>query len=313
MRYSYSFREKASKMFLGTAYFGDGISETDSFLIMDKFREMGGTHIDTARLYAKGLSEEIVGKWLRERNATEVHVFTKGGYYDPDAGEAPRINENDIRSDLFESLKALGTEKIEFYWLHRDDEEVPVKVIAEIMDKLVKEGKIGKFGVSNWTSRRIKEFNDYAEKSGLAKISASQIRFNPAYCLGERGGLVGMDKDEYSFYKNAGMPLVAYSSQAKGFFSKVAEFGVDALSEKAKKRYLCDENLEKVQVMKSLAEKYNTTVGAIVCGAMCSIKDFDVFPVIGGSRVSQIEDSMGGDDVVLTEEELKKIFKEYMA
>ena len=312
MRYSDSFGEKASKMFLGTAYFGDGISEADSFLIMDKFREMGGTHIDTARLYAKGRSEEIVGKWLRERNAAEMHVFTKGGYYEPDAGEKPRITEAEIRSDLEKSLEVLGIDSIEFYWLHRDDENVPVKVIAELMDALIKEGKIEKFGVSNWTSRRIKEFDDYAEENSLTKISASQIRFNPAYCLGERGGLVGMDKDEFSFYSSYNIPLVAYSSQAKGFFSKVAEQGTEALSEKAKKRYLCEENLEKAEVMKTLAEKYNTSVGAVVCGAMCSITEFDVFPVIGGSRTSQIEDSMHGGDVVLTEDELKKIFKEYM-
>lgn len=312
MRYSDSFGEKASKMFLGTAYFGDGISEADSFLIMDKFREMGGTHIDTARLYAKGRSEEIVGKWLRERNAAEMHVFTKGGYYEPDAGEESRVTEKEITSDLETSLKMLGVDSIEFYWLHRDDRVIEPERIAELMNKFVREGKIKKFGASNWQSDRIKAVNEYAAFNNLQGFSASQIRFNPAYCLGERGGLVGMDKEEFSFYKNAEMPLVAYSSQAKGFFSKVAELGVDALSEKAKKRYLCSENLEKVEFMKELSEKYNCSVGAIVCGAMCSIREFDVFPVIGGSRVSQIEDSMSGSDVVLSEEELKKIFKEYM-
>ena len=234
MRYSDSFGEKASKIMLGTAYFGDGISEEDAFRIMDTYREMGGINIDTARLYANGRSEEIVGKWMKARNASEMHIFTKGGYYEPDAGEISRITETDIRSDLEESLKALQRESIEFYWLHRDDENVPVEVIAELMDALIKEGKIEKFGMSNWTSRRIKEFNDYAEKNFLTKISASQIRFNPAYCLGERGGLVGMDKDEFAFYSSYGIPLVAYSSQAKGFFSKVAEQGTDALSVKAK-------------------------------------------------------------------------------
>lgn len=121
-----------------------------------------------------------------------------------------------------------------------------------------------------------------------------------------------MDKDEFSFYKDAGLPVVAYSSQAKGFFSKVAEQGTDALSEKAKKRYLCPENLEKAEYMKSLSEKYNCSVGAIVCGAMSSINIPDTFPVIAGSRVSQIEDSLSGSDIVLSEDELKIIFKEIM-
>ena len=64
--------------------------------------------------------------------------------------------------------------------------------------------------------------------------------------------------------------------------------------------------------MKALAQKYNCSVGAIVCSAMCSINCPDTFPVIGGSRISQIEDSMSGADVVITPEELKMIFKEIM-
>ena len=312
MRYSDSFGEKASKMFLGTAYFGDGISEADSYAIMDKFREMGGTHIDTARLYAKGISEEIVGKWLRDRKAGDMHVFTKGGYFEPDAKEESRVNEKEITADLEKSLMALRTDCIEFYWLHRDDRVIEAERIAELMNKFVKEGKIKKFGASNWQSDRITAVNKYAKAHNMKGFSASQIRFNPAYCLGERGGLVGMDKEEFSFYKAAGLPVVAYSSQAKGFFSKVTELGTDALSEKAKKRYLCSENLEKAEFMKQLAEKYNCSVGAIVCGAMCSLNIPDTFPVIGGSRVSQIEDSMSGSDVVLSDEELKIIFKEIM-
>jgi len=312
VRYSDSFGEKASKMFLGTAYFGDGITQEDAFSIMDKFREMGGTHIDTARLYANGKSEEIVGKWLKERKASEMHVFTKGGYYEPDAGEISRVTPKDIVSDLENSLKALGTDSIEFYWLHRDDRVIEPSEVAQLMNSFVKEGKIRKFGASNWRSDRIKAVNDYAKKHSLMGFSASQIRFNPAFCLGERGGLVGMNKEEFEFYKESEMPVVAYSSQAKGFFSKVAEKGIDALSEKAKKRYLCEENLEKLEVMKSLSEKYNCSVGAIVCGAMCSINCPDTFPVIGGSRVSQIEDSVSGADIVLSPEELKMIFKEIM-
>jgi len=312
MRYSNAFGESASKIFLGTAYFGDGISNEEAFAIMDKFRENGGTHIDTARLYAKGMSEEIVGKWLKDRKATEMHVFTKGGYYEPDAGEVSRVTPEDIVSDLEKSLKALGTDSIEFYWLHRDDRVIEPEAVAELMNSLIKEGKIRKFGASNWKSDRIKAVNEYSQAHSLAGFSASQIRFNPAYCLGERGGLVGMDKDEFDFYKNADMPVVAYSSQAKGFFSKAAEQGIDALSEKAKKRYLCKENLEKAEFMKSLAEKYNCSVGAIVCGAMCSINCPDTFPVIGGSRISQIEDSMSGADIEISEDELKVIFGEIM-
>ncbi len=309
MRYSDIFGKKSSRILLGTAYFGDGISENDAFLMMDKFSEMGGCHIDTARLYADGRAEEIVGRWMHDRKPDDMLVSTKGGYYDMDANERPRLLKSDIIEDLEKSLTALKTDVIDFYWLHRDDENIPAGEIIEMVNEIAKSGKIKKFGASNWTSRRIAEANQYANEHGLVGFSASQIRFNPAYCLGERGGLVGMDESEFEFYKSNNMPVAAYSSQAKGFFSKMAEQGESALSEKAKKRYLCDENVNRLEVIKELSQKYNCSVAALICGAFCSFVAPEVFPIIGGSRLSQIVDSLNGADVVLTKDELVRIFK----
>ncbi len=309
MRYSDIFGKKSSRILLGTAYFGDGIGEDDAFLMMDRFREMGGSHIDTARLYADGKSEEIVGRWMADRKPTDILVSTKGGYYDMDAKERPRLLMTDIMSDLEKSLSALKADTIDFYWLHRDDENHSAGEIIETMNELVKSGRIKKFGASNWTSERIAEANCYAKEHSLVGFSASQIRFNPAYCLGERGGLVGMDDKEFQFYKNNNMPVAAYSSQAKGFFSKMAEIGESALSEKAKKRYLCDENLNRLEVIKELSQKYNCSIAALICGAFCSFEVPEVFPIIGGSRLSQIVDSLNGADVELTKDELTRIFK----
>ncbi len=309
MRYSDCFGRKSSRIVLGTAYFGDGIDKDNAFLMMDKFREMGGTHIDTARLYAEGIAEEIVGEWVQSRNAKEMIVSTKGGYYDMDSGEKPRLCKSDITYDLEQSLKALKTDAIEFYWLHRDDENVPVEEIVDMMNGFVKSGKILKFGASNWTAKRIDAANKYAEKNGLMGFSASQIRFNPAYCLGERTGLVGMDNNEFLFYKKNKMPVVAYSSQAKGFFSKLSEQGESALSDKAKKRYLCQENINRTEVLKRLSQKYNVSIAAIICGAFSSFQVPEVFPVIGGSKLEQIEQSLTGADVKIEKAELIEIFK----
>ncbi len=309
MRYSDILGKKSSRILLGTGYFGDGISEDDAFLMMDKFRDMGGCHIDTARLYANGASEEIVGRWMADRKPSDMLVSTKGGYYDMDAKERPRLLKADIVSDLEKSLAALKTDVIDFYWLHRDDENIPAGEIIETMNEIVKLGTIKKFGASNWTSKRITESNDYAKEHGLIGFAASQIRFNPAYCIGERSGLVGMDEAEFEFYKNCNMPVAAYSSQAKGFFSKMAEQGESALSEKARRRYLCDENLDRLEVIKELSQKYNCSIAALICGAFCSFNNPEVFPIIGGSRLSQIVDSLNGADVVLTKEELIRIFK----
>ena len=309
MKYSDSFGKKSSKILLGTAYFGETISEEEAFAIMDAYYEMGGRHLDTARLYANGEAEKVVGKWLVSRKPDDIFVSTKGGYYEPDLGEKPRINEEDIRYDLEQSLSALGLKNIEFYWLHRDDENVPVSEIIDLMNSLVKEGKIKQFGASNWRSERIGEANKYAKEKGFLGFSASQIRFNPAYCIGERGGLVGMDAHEFAFYRQNNMPVVAYSSQAKGFFSKMAEQGEDALSEKAKKRYLCEENLRRLEIVKQIAGKHHCSVASAVCGVLCSIPEVEVFPVIGGRNVLQITDSMGGADVTVSSEEIRELLE----
>ena len=79
-------------------------------------------------------------------------------------------------------------------------------------------------------------------------------------------------KSYIEFYKKNNMPVVAYSSQAKGFFSKMAEQGESALSEKARKRYLCEENLNRLEVLKKLSSKHNVSVAAIICAAFSSFE-----------------------------------------
>ncbi len=309
MKYSNAFVKNSSRILLGTAYFGDGISKEEAFALMDSFYERGGTHIDTARLYADGRAEEIVCAWLKSRRPSGVVVSTKGGYPTSDAPDRVRIDERELRHDLEKSLKALDTDCIDFYWLHRDDETIPVSQTVEMLNALVREGKIKAFGASNWTSARIAEAQAYAKAHSLIPFSASQIRFNPAFVITERAGLVGMDETEFLYYKKTSMPVVAYSSQAKGFFSKMAEVGESALSEKAKLRYLCRENIERLETIKLLSRKYDCSVASVICGALSSFKVPEVFPVVGCSRLSQLTDSMNGADITLTPDELEKMFK----
>lgn len=311
MKYSFSFGKKSSKILLGTAYFGDSISEEGAFEIMDTFVEMGGSHIDTARLYADGEAERIIAKWFKSRRPEGVRLSTKGGFPNADTPDVMRLSEEEIRYDLEESLKALKLDTVELYWLHRDDESRPVAEILEYMNALVKEGKIERFGASNWRADRIKEANDYAERKGIQGFSASQIRFSPAVLVdgGDDRALVNMDADSFDFYKTAGLPVAAYASQAKGFFSKMASLGDNALSVKSKARYYCDENIERLGVIKSLAEKYDTTVASVVCAVLTSIETPDVFPIIGGSRKEQIIDSLVGADITIDKEDVRRVLK----
>ena len=314
MRYSNGFGINGSKILLGTAYFGDTISVEDSFRIMDTYVGLGGTHIDTARLYADGESERVIASWFKSRRPEGVHISTKGAFPSSKSPEIPRLSEADVRYDLELSLRALEAERIDFYWLHRDDESRPVSEIVDYMNKFVKEGKIARFGASNWKHERIEAANKYAGDNGLLGFEATQIRFSPAI-ISPNGNadrkLVDMNPESFGYYAAKGMPVAAYASQAKGFFSKMAELGEGGLSQKSKDRYLCEENLHRLAIIKELSAKYGCSIAAVVCGALCSLSSPEVFAIIGGSKVSQIEDSMKGADIIFEKDELRSIFGGY--
>ncbi len=312
MKYSNAFGKKSSKILLGTAYFGDGISEKESFELMDRFVSLGGCHIDTARLYADGESEKIVGKWLKERGSDDVFLSTKGAFPKKDTPHIPRLSREEIRSDIEQSLDALQRESVDFYWLHRDDEKRPAGEIIETMNELYREGRFTAFGASNWRHERVDEANAYAKEKGLKGFSASQVRFSPAVLVpggDDDRGLVNMTRNEFEYYKEKNMPVAAYASQAKGFFSKMASGGEEILSPKAKGRYLCPENLKILESIKKLSEKYKTSVASIVCASMCAIEDVDVFPIIGPGKILQLEDSLNFGAWDLTKEEVSEIFE----
>ncbi len=312
MKYSNSFGKKSSKILLGTAYFGDTISKKDAFDIMDKYIDLGGNHIDTARLYALGEAEKIIGEWLRLRKPKDLFLSTKGGFPNAATPTVSRLSESDIRHDLDASLMALQLDCIEFYWLHRDDEAIPVEQIIELMNTLVKEGKIQKFGASNWRAHRIDEANSYAANHGLMGFEASQVRFSPAIIAPNGNAdrtLVDMDRESFAYYAAEGLPVAAYASQAKGFFSKMATVGESGLSVKSKERYLCSENLQKLEIIKELSLKYNCSIAALVCSALASLPAPDVYPIIGGSRLEQIADSMSAADLTLEKSELDALFE----
>lgn len=311
MLYSNAFSKNSSKILLGTAYFGETISSADAFKIMDEYVALGGNHIDTARLYADGEAEKIIAAWFKSRKPQNVFVSTKGGYPLYETPNVSRLSENELRHDLELSLKALQSECVNFYWLHRDDEKIPVSEIIEALNKFKKEGKILHFGASNWRYERIKEANLYAKLHNLSPFEASQIRFSPAVLVksGDGRDLVNMDKKEFALYEKDNLPVAAYASQAKGFFSKMVTLGEKGLSVKAKQRYLSEENLRTLEAIKTVSKKYGSSIASAVCASLSSIKSVNVFPIIGGSRVEQITDSIKGADICLKDSEIKGIFR----
>ena len=293
MRYYKFGNTNLSKIILGGDYYGSVVSEKDVFSLIDKYVYMGGNFFDTARLYTDGMSESIYGKWLKNHKTSNCFLATKGGCHKKDGKNAAMLSQQEVKEDLENSLKALGLDCIDLYYLHRDDESIPAEEIIGYLNNFVQEGKIKNIGVSNWKVSRIKEANDYAKTHGLNKIVFSQIKYslaktNPAYC--DECSLVEMDDFEYNFYKENNITVAAYASQAKGFFTKMHLKGADNLDDK--ELYFAD--------------FWTTPIShAAVSISYLVSKDIEVFPIVGCKNIAQLTDTLDGNDIVLTQDEVQ--------
>ena len=215
---------KVSNLCLGTADFGLKTDEETAFAILDRFREMGGTFLDTANVYCKWVpgkgncSERVIGKWLKSRGASEMVVATKGGHYSFLLPYVSRVKEKEVRRDLEESLRSLGLECIPFYWLHRDRADTPPEELDGWMQALVREGKIARYGISNITCDRVRAFG--SRLAGVSNqwsyaLESAQMR------AGRDRTLVTADAELLSWLREASVPLIPYTSGAHGCFAKM--------------------------------------------------------------------------------------------
>lgn len=287
--------ESCFPLALGTAPFGTGISRDTAFTILDAFTDVGGKLIDTAAVYGMGVSEKTLGEWMRLRsNRNNVLISTKGGH--PSLLDwSRRITESDIRSDMDDSLRYLGTDHVDIYFLHRDDESKPVEYIMPILDALVREGKTRLIGASNWTVVRINEANSFARENGMTEFSVSQIFHNAAF-INKEGvydqTLVSMDEAEHAGYASNGIPVMAYTAQAQGLFSHIRDRGYDGLPDAMCRTYLNPSTIRRAE--KILAVSKETGFSPTALSLAYLLKDCQVktFPILGISRVERLTEAM---------------------
>lgn len=280
---------KMSNIVLGTEGFGERIDKETAFELMDFYIEKGGNVIDTARLYCGGKTEEVVGEYIKGKR-DKVFISTKCGH--PVTLQdltRSRLDKEDILWDVDASLKALDIDYIDILWLHRDDEEKPVGPIIETLNQLIKEGVVGHIGASNWSYDRIMEANEYARENNLFGFCASQALYNLATRSKVWDYKLAYIDEEKEKYDRGNIPVFAFSSQAKGFFEKYAEGN---LSPKAKERYLNDGSLKTFKLIAERAERDNITISCANLKILQEQSNFDVFPIIGPSKLSQLKDTL---------------------
>ena len=279
--------------------------------LLDGAAERGINFFDTARSY--GRAEEVLGDWIRRRgNREQIVVLTKCG----DIREGVvKVDRRVIREQLETSLKTLRTDYVDIFLLHRDDPNTPVQEIMETLHEAKREGKIRLFGVSNWTAERIREANRVAAQNRIEDFSVSSPNYGLALQMDDPfgGGCVSLSGPEHredrEWYAKTQMPVVAYSSLARGFFSGKfrsddPESAKQVLDIYARKGYLYPENMRRLKRAEELARKKGLTVPEIAMRYLFA-SPMNLFAVVSTAKPERLDSSIEAAADPLTAEEAK--------
>ncbi len=208
---------KIAPLVLGGNVFGWTADRAASFAVLDAFVAGGGTMIDTADVYSAwvdghqgGESESMIGEWLKASGKRDdVLIATKVGMLPGEGGE--KLAPARIAAAAEASLKRLGTDRIDLYYAHQDDESQTQEAVLEAFGKLVDAGKVRVIGASNFHAARLKSAVEAAKTSDLPRYHVLQ----PEYNLVSRTKFEG-ELQDYCVTENIGVP---YYGLASGFLT----------------------------------------------------------------------------------------------
>ncbi|MFJ7201652.1 MULTISPECIES: aldo/keto reductase [unclassified Streptomyces] len=291
---------------LGGNVFGWTADEAQSFAVLDAYTAAGGNFIDTADAYTAwvpgnegGESETVIGKWLAARsNRRDVVIATKVGAHPSYKG----LSAANIKAAAEASLRRLGTDHIDLYYTHFDDETVPVEDIVTALDQLVKEGKVREIAASNISPERLQASLDFSEREGLARYVALQ----PHYNLVSRDTYEGELQDTAA---RAGLAAVPYFALASGFLTGKYRPGVTVESARAERvsEYRESERGQRVlAALDKVAQEHDAQIATVALAWLAS-RPTVAAPIASARTVEQLPALVAVADLSLTEQQLAEL------
>jgi aryl-alcohol dehydrogenase-like predicted oxidoreductase len=238
---------------LGCNNFGRRLDAEASASVVHAALDSGITYFDTADVYGDGLSEEYLGRVLREHR-DEVVIATKfGAPGSADEGMA-RGSPDWVRTSAERSLRRLGTDRIDHYQLHFPDPDVPIQETLGALDELVRVGKVREIGCSNFGSGRLREASDAAEARDLAAFRTVQNRYSVLHR--------GPEEKVVPACQSLGVALIPYFPLESGLLSGKFRRGqalpegtrLASMPAEQRERFLDAQALDKVERLRAFAE-----------------------------------------------------------
>lgn len=300
---------RVSRLVLGTMNFGELTDEAASFRIMDEALDAGINHLDTADVYGGpqkpdmdkgyGVSEEIIGRWLKQGGRRDKIVLATKVYQPMETGPNDRhLSAYHIRRACEASLRRLGTDHIDLYQMHHVDPATPWEEVWQAMEQLIREGKITYVGSSNFAAWNIVQAQGVAASRGLVGLASEQSLYN----LTQRT----VELEMVPALRALGIGLIPWSPVGQGLLA-------GALGQHNGGRRAASKLAEQLLKFRPQVEAYEALCREIgVPPAQVALAWLLHNPVVtaaitGPRTVEQLRDSLGVLDVTLTDETLARL------
>ncbi|MGN6200652.1 aldo/keto reductase [Humibacter sp.] len=294
---------------LGTMTFGHEASEEASHAILDAYVEAGGNFIDTADVYTRGVSEEIVGRWLAAHpaEAEQLVIATKGRFPMGDGANDLGLSRRHLSRALDASLTRLGVETIDLYQLHAWDALTPIDETLRFLNDAIAAGKILYYGFSNFTGWQLTKAVHVARAHGWAE----PVTLQPQYNLIVRG----IEHEIVPAALDAGVGLLPWSPLGGGWLSgkyqrDVAPTGATRLGENPERgmeawRARNDDprTWRILEVVQELADVHGASLSQVSLAWLLA-QPAVTSVILGARTVEQLRDNLGASDVELTDAQL---------
>src|SRR5512138_2590202 len=211
---------QVSELCLGAMTFGRESSEDESIRMLNCFVEAGGNFIDTADVYGQGLSEEIVGRWLKGKRRDDLVIATKVRFSMGPGVNQVGLSRKHILDGVENSLRRLQTDYIDLYQVHMWDDATPLEETLSTLDQLVQSGKVRYIGASNYAAWQMQKAIDISKFSGWEPFSCLQ----PLYNLLDRD----IEFEIIPVCQNEGVGIIPWSPLRGGWLSGKFRRGMEA-------------------------------------------------------------------------------------
>lgn len=292
---------KVSQFCLGTMNFGPVTDEATSFAIMDKALEYGINFFDTANVYGwktgEGITENIIGRWLaqggnrREQIVLATKVFGK-------MGENPnqrRLSAYHIRKACEDSLRRLGTDRIDLYQMHHIDRETPWEEIWQAMEQLILQGKVIYIGSSNFAGWQIAKAQAIAEKRNILGLVSEQSVYN----LNDRM----IEMEVIPACRDFGLGLIPYSPLAGGLLGGEINHNKRMRRSSDRIKKLRERHATQLKSYEVFCQEMGEEPANVALAWLMNNHSVTA-PIVGPRTEAQLESSLRALEIVLSDEQM---------